>query len=235
MIVAATSDLHLPKNYNEFMLALDRMDKKPDLLLIAGDVVYQSDVSEYDKFYNMIFGKFSCPIFACFGNNEFGKMRDEVKKKYGDIKFLDDESSIVTVGGKSVGIFGTTGSLDTPTPWQLANIPNIENIYRQRVELADNSLRRMQTSSKILLMHYAPTFKTLEGENPRFFQNLGSRVYENVINSRKPLLVIHGHSHHGTKNAWLDTVPIFNVSFPVNKEIVLIDTNELKPGIAKFI
>jgi hypothetical protein len=35
--------------------------------------------------------------------------------------------------------------------------------------------------------------------------------------------------------AWLDTVPIFNVAFPVNREIVIIDTEELKPGITKFV
>jgi Icc-related predicted phosphoesterase len=235
MIIAATSDLHLPKHYDEFMHALERMKKRPDIFLIAGDVVYQSDVNEYEKFYNLIFGKFSCPIFACFGNNEFGKFREEVKSKYRDIKFLDDEGGMVSVAGKTVGIFGTTGSLESPTPWQIANIPNIENTYKQRVDIVDNALRRMQTDLKILLMHYTPTFKTLEGENPRFFPNLGSRVYENVINSRRPTMVLHGHSHRGLKQAWIDTVPVFNVSFPVNKEIVLIDTIELKPGLAKFV
>lgn len=235
MIIAATSDLHLPNNYDEFMRALDRMKKKPDILLVAGDVVHQSDLKEFEKFYNLIFGKFSCPIFACFGNNEFGRFREETKSKYSDIKFLDDESGMATVAGKTVGIFGTTGSLDTPTPWQIANVHNIENLYKQRVELADASLKRMQADVKILLTHYAPTFKTLEGENNRFFGSLGSRAYENVINSRKPTMVIHGHSMHGLKQAWLDTVPIFNVSFQLNKEIVLIDTVELRPGLAKFV
>jgi Icc-related predicted phosphoesterase len=235
MIVAATSDLHLPKSYNEFMMALDRMSKRPDLFLIAGDVVYQSDIKEYDKFYNLIFGKFSCPIFSCFGNHEFGRFQEEVKTRYKDIKFLDDDAGMVSILGKTVGIFGTTGSLDAPTPWQLANVHNIENIFRHRADLANNALRRMMTDFKILMSHYAPTFKTLEGENPRFFSNLGSRIYENVINARKPTLVVHGHSHHGLKQAWIDTVPVFNVSFPVNKEIVLIDTNELKPGLAKFV
>jgi hypothetical protein len=36
--------------------------------------------------------------------------------------------------------------------------------------------------------------------------------------------------------AWVDSVPVFNVSLPVNKEIVVIDTEkDLKPGIAKFV
>lgn len=235
MIIAATSDLHLPNNYDEFMHALERMKKRPDVLLIAGDVVHQSDVKEYEKFYNLIFGKFSCPVFACFGNNEFGNFRDETKIKYRDIKFLDDESGTATISGKTIGVFGTTGSLDAPTPWQTANIPNIEHLYKRRIEMADSALKRMQADVKILLTHYAPTYKTLEGENSRFFTTLGSRAYENVINSRKPTLVIHGHSRKGLKQAWMDTVPIFNVSFQLNGDIVLIDTVELKPGLAKFV
>lgn len=235
MIIAATSDIHLPKNYEEFVWAIDRMRKRPDIFLVAGDVVHHGEISEYEKFYNVIFGKINCPIFACFGNNEFQQFKDDVKRKYRDIKFLDDESDSVKVNGTTVGIFGTTGSLETPTPWQLANVPNIENIFKQRVELADKALQRMNASFKILLMHYAPTDKTLEGENPRFFSGMGSRIYENVINARKPNLVIHGHSHHGTKQAWIETVPVFNVSFPLNREIVIIDTEELKPGLAKFV
>ena len=85
-------------------------------------------------------------------------------------------------------------------------------------------------------MHYAPTYKTLEGENPRFYGGLGWNAFENVIIEMKPDLVVHGHSHKGKKFAWVDKVPVFNVSFPVNeKKIVIIDTDELKPGLTKFI
>lgn len=235
MIIAATSDIHLPKNYEDFFHAVDRMGKRPDLFLIAGDVVHHGEVSEYDRFNNVIFGKVLCPIVACFGNNEFQQFREDIRGKYRDIKFLDDKSEILKIDGVNVGVFGTTGSLEAPTPWQLTNIPNIENIYRQRIDLADAALKRMQADFKILLMHYAPTYKTLEGENPRFFSSLGSQLYENVINARKPSLVIHGHSHRGIREAWVDSVPVFNVAFPLNRQIVIIDTDELKPGLAKFV
>lgn len=235
MIVAATSDIHLPKNYHDFVVAIDMIQNSPDLFLIAGDVVHHGEMAEYDRFYNTIFGRFSCPVVACFGNNEFEQMREELKSKYKDIIFLDDKSTVVEVNGKSVGIFGTTGSLEKPTPWQIANVPNIEKIFKDRVELADRAFQRMQADFKILLTHYSPTFKTLEGENPQFFSGLGSQMYENVINARRPNLVVHGHSQHGLKQAWIDTVPIFNVAFPLNKGIVLMDTDKLKPGLAKFV
>jgi Icc-related predicted phosphoesterase len=89
---------------------------------------------------------------------------------------------------------------------------------------------------RIVLTHYASTYKTLESENPRFYGSLGCQAFENVLNQRKPSIVLHGHSHHGMRMAWVDSVPVFNVSLPVNKEIVVIDTEkDLKPGIAKFV
>jgi len=238
MIIAATGDVHSPQYFEGFVRAVDSLKVKPDLFLMVGDMVNRGDLKEYDKIYNTLFGKVSCPIVSCFGNNEFQEIREEIKKRYTDIKFLDDQSIILTIGSQAVGIIGTTGSLDTPTPWQKANVPNIEKIYQQRVSFVDSHLQRMvlDIPLTIVLMHYAPTFKTLEGENPRFYTSQGSQMYENVIVKRKPSVVIHGHSHRGTKQAWVDTVPIFNVSLPLNRQIVVIDTEkDLKPGIAKFV
>ena len=235
MIIAATSDLHFPKFYNDFIAALDKLTVKPDLFLLAGDMVHRGDEGEYERLHNAFFGKIFCPVVACFGNNEFQEIRDKVKQKFTDIKFLDDSSAIVQFGTLFVGIFGSTGSLETPTPWQQANIPGIERLYASRMELAEHQFNRMTAQFKILLLHYAPTFKTLQGENPRFYSSMGNQVFENVINKVKPNLVVHGHSHNGTKQAWIDTVPVFNVAFPLNREIVVIDTDKLKPGLAKFV
>ncbi len=235
MLIAAVGDVHSPRYYEEFVLALDRLNAKPDFFLIAGDMINRGEIKEYDRVYNALFGKITCPIIACFGNNEFQEVRDTVRKKFSEIKFLDDQSIVYQLGRSTIGIYGTTGGLDTPTPWQKANIPNIEKIYEDRLINADRQLQRMNANFKILLAHYSPTYKTLEGENPRFFSSMGMQAFENVINARKPNLVIHGHSHRGLKMIWIDTVPVFNVAFSVNKEIVLIDTDKFKPGITKFL
>lgn len=235
MLIAATSDLHLPRNYQDFLHAIDRMKKHPDLFLIAGDIVSQSDMSEYDKFYNIIFGRFSCPMVSIFGNNEFDSFKSDVVSKYKDIKFLDDASIQIGIGSTTVGIFGSTGSLESPTHWQKTNIPSIESIFKERVDLAESELGSMNCDMKIMMTHYAPTFKTLEGETEQMMQTMGTKAYEGVISRVKPFLVIHGHSHLGLKQSWVDTVPVFNVSFQLNRDIVLIDTQKLKPGLSRFV
>ena len=236
MIIAATGDVHSPHYYEDFLRAIDRLKTKPDLFLMVGDMIDRGELGEYEKIYNALFGKITCPIVSCFGNNEFiPDLTQEIKKRYTDIKFLWDDSTILKIGFSSIGIIGTMGSLDMPTRWQKQNIQNIEAIYRERVSFVERHIRRLMVDFRIILMHYAPTYKTLEGENPNFFGSMGSRSYEEMLIRMKPDLVLHGHSHRGKKMAWIDSVPVFNVAFPFNKEIVIIDTNELKPGLTRYI
>ena len=238
MLIAAVSDVHSPIYYEDFVKVFEDMHVKPDLFLLAGDMVergsIEEELKEYRKVYNALFGKVSSPIIACFGNTEFTEYRERIKQEIREIRFLDDQSVQLTIGGTPIDIFGTTGALDEPTRWQRLNIPNIMKIYQSRYQLADTHFKRY-LGYKILLTHYAPTYKTLEGENPRFYTNLGSRVWENLLIQRKVNLVVHGHSHRGSKFAWVDSVPVFNVAFPVNKKIVVIDTEQLKPGLQQFV
>ena len=237
MIIAAVSDVHSPRWYEEFVRAVDRLRIKPDLFVIAGDMIERGNVAEYERVYNALFGKFNCHIVACFGNNEFDQVRQQLKAKFPDIKFLDDEGTILRIGNITVGVVGTTGSLDNPTPWQRENIPNIEKTFQERVNIVDRMMRRMRgVDFRILISHYAPTYKTLEGENPRFYGSMGSKMYETMLTDIKPTVVFHGHSVRGKKMDWVDTVPVYNVAFAVNREIVVVDTDkDLKAGITRFV
>jgi len=237
MLIAAVGDIHSPRFFIQYVKAVEDLQEKPNLFFLSGDIIYHGTVEEYQKVYNVLFGKITCPIVACFGNEEHGEeMRMLIENQNPDINFLDDESLILDIDGKSVGIVGTIGSLDRPTFWQRSNIPEIYDIYKKRVETVENLLASLKTEIKILLTHYAPTYKILEGENPQSYPELGSKAYEKVIIEQKPTLVINGHSHRGKKKAWIDTIPVFNVSFPLNRGIVVINTEkDLKPGLEKFL
>src|SRR3989338_3527430 len=100
MIIAATSDIHSPQYYNDFVRALDRITKKPDLFLFAGDMIDRGVIEEFDKIRNAMFGKINAPVVACFGNNEYQEIRVSVQKRFGDIKFLDDEATVLDISGK---------------------------------------------------------------------------------------------------------------------------------------
>jgi Icc-related predicted phosphoesterase len=237
MLIAAIGDIHSPRLFNFYVKAVENLNVKPDLFCLLGDIIYHGTVEEYPKVYNVLFGKITCPIVACFGNEEHGpETRIIIENQNPDIKFLNDESLVLEINNKSVGIVGSIGSLDRPTFWQRNNVPDVYDVYKKRVETVEKLLSELKTDMKILLIHYVPTYSILEGENPRSYPELGSKDYEKVIAGQKPDLVLTGHSHRGKKRAWIDTFPIFNVAFPLNKEIVLIDTEkDLKPGLEKFL
>jgi len=238
MIIAATADIHSPRYFDLFVRAMEDLRVeiiKPDIFMLAGDVIQAGNVKEYHRVYNVLFGKITCPIVACFGNDEYEQNWPKIREENPDIKFLNDESLVLRVGDLSVGIVGTKGSLDRPTWWQRKNIPGIWDKYRRRIELIERLLSELKTDVKILLMHYPPTYSILEGEDPRAYPELGCNRFERVLIEQKPDVVITAHSHEGRKQVWVDTVPVFNVALVLNGQIVIIDTEKLKPGLERFL
>lgn len=235
MLISAVADIHCPSYLDLFLKNMESA-RKPDLLLLAGDICEIRRKEEYRTVLNIIRKNWGCPIVACFGNTEFDEEYDEIRKMCRDIIFLEDESTILKISGKEVGIVGTKGCLDEPTFWQRKYYPQIYEFYRDRLEKTTELLKQLKTEIKILLMHYSPTYKTLEGENPNIYSSLGCKKFEAVTKETNPTLVVHGHAHMGTPLAFIDSTPIFNVSLPVNKKIVEIDPDSLpKPGLKKFI
>jgi len=240
MLFVATADIHSPVYYDLFVKAVDNLTVMPDLFFIAGDLIDRKNTRDEGPFKelrrvsNVMFGKISCPIFGCFGNNEFDQDWDEIIKQNPEIKFLQDESIVVDINGKKVGIVGSKGSLDRPTWWQRNNIPGIADTYRERIDTIANLLGELDVDYKILLIHYPPTYKILSGENDSSNPELACNALEKVIVDQKVDLVITGHAHRGKKQVWIESVPVLNVGLFLNGGIVVIDTEELKPGLEKF-
>ena len=68
---------------------------------------------------------------------------------------------------------------------------------------------------RIVLLHYAPTKETIEGEPETIWTYLGSERLPEPIAEHTPDLVLHGHGHRGSFAGRIDDVPVFNVGVPV--------------------
>jgi len=237
MIIDAISDLDpLGVDFEPFWDMIKKI-KEPDLFLFAGDIYEYRAPEIYALILDFIkMRKWKCPIVAVFGNREFDEDIDEIKKTCKKrITFLEDESTILKINNRKVGIVGTRGSLGIPTWWQFKNIPDIKKTYDERREKVRDLLKKLKSDIKILLMHYAPTYKTLKGEDTRIFDALGSKKYEKVIKETKPTFVVHGHAHYGIPLAFIGSIPVFNVCFTINRKIVKINPDKLpKTGLRKY-
>lgn len=237
-MIAATADIHAPIYTNLFKKAISPYisgEKKCNLFLIAGDIIDRGRVEELERIVEEL-EKLECEVVACFGNNEYEELEDEVKRRCPNIRFLNDEKLVLEVENVAVGIVGSRGVLDKPTRWQSENIPGIREKYSRRVKLIERELNSLKTDLKILLIHYPPTYKILKGENPRIYPQMGSAVMEKTLLKTNVDLVVTGHTHRGLKKAVVGRVFIYNVSLPVNESIVEIDLKKhLRRGLDLFL
>ncbi|MFX1318912.1 MAG: metallophosphoesterase [Promethearchaeota archaeon] len=223
--IAATSDIHWPQYQGLFIKSLRQLPKL-DLLLIAGDLVNRGNPRSIAPVIGKLNeAKLECPIFACFGNDDYDSIKDTMRTQGQDIiQFLDDELVTLPIRGKQVSIVGSRGVLDQPTFWQTRNIKGIKEVYAKRLDTLDTLLEQAKALSpySILLTHYTPTFVTLKGETRRAHAQMGSQRVENLLKKHSPMLAIHGHAHRGLPKAKLNKVRIYNVALPLNRRIVVI-------------
>lgn len=225
VLIGATGDIHSPKYIQLFKEALEKTEiDKLDVLIFTGDIIYKGKINELKNVLKILDDfEIKCPIISVFGNEEYEQLHNEIREiASGKIRFLEDELLEIKIRGKTLGIVGSKGSLDKPTTWQARNIPNIKEIYNERVNKVDELLGQLNSDFKLLVLHYAPTYKTLKGEKPEIYPFLGCKKYEKVITKRHPDVVIHGHAHSGKPKDYVGNVPIYNVALPLVKKIVTV-------------
>jgi len=230
-ILAAVADVHAPKYLPLFREALKAMLEshgKPDLMLLVGDMVEKNAHEQFKAVLEALEeAGLDYPIVACFGNEEYEESK-EAYLAYERVRWLDDESLIMELGGLKIGLVGSRGSLDRPTWWQRTHVPGIRALYRRRVKLLDGLLARLRADVVVVMTHYAPTYRTLEGERERIWPEMGCRAYERLIERHGPHLWLHGHAHKArVLEARVGDTLVVNVGLPARKAIYVADLGEL--------
>ncbi|HEW63918.1 metallophosphoesterase family protein [Fervidicoccus fontis] len=225
-----TSDIHLPLFKNEFSLSIERLcnrEEEFEVAMFAGDIIDRGKIQHFSDFFSIIKKCKFKKIISIFGNDEYEEEREKVKKEYSWVIWLDDENVQLNIENYTVTVLGTTGVLDVPTKWQYKNIPNIREKYERRLVLIEKFLKaeRRERELKILLTHYPPTFKTLQGELPFLWPQMGSERAERLIKDLDTLdYVIHGHAHNGKiLDTKIGNTRVFNVAFPARKNIFILE------------
>ncbi|MGC9182416.1 metallophosphoesterase family protein [Caldisphaera sp.] len=221
----AASDIHYPHYFDLFKKSLNNISEEPCLFLLAGDIIDKGKIEGAKPVFESIFNKFpNSKIVATFGNDEWNELWDKLKEEYSNIDWIVDDYKVYSCNNISISVIGTPGALDKPTRWQIKNIPNIQEIYNNRLtKIRELLIKAKKISQKtILLSHYALSKLTLKGENPYSYGELYSSKMEKIIVETRPDVAIHGHAHRGTAYALLQNIPIYNVAIPLVKNITKI-------------
>ena len=225
--IAAAGDVHFSERDRErARAAFASLDGRADLVLLAGDLTTHGEPEEAAVLAEAA-GALDVPVVAVLGNHDWHVNRAPeliaVLEEAG-VVVLERSTHVLELCGAEVGIVGCKGFVGGFAGNHIPDFgePLLRAVYAEsvaEVEALDAGLRAVAMCPfRIVLLHYAPTTETLEGERRDIWAFLGTDRLAPPIVEHNPDLVLHGHAHVGTFQGKVGEVPVFNVSVPVMGE-----------------
>lgn len=222
--IAAAGDIHCAEEERtRLQEAFAEADRAADLILLAGDLTTYGE-PEQGAVLAEVTREVETPIVAVLGNHDWHADRHEELVSVlrdGGIRLLERASETLDVNGVPVGIAGTKGFVGGFSDSLLPDFgePLLRRVYAEtsaEVAALERGLRAIEPCPvRIVLLHYAPTTTTIEGERETIWTFLGSDRLAAPIAEHRPHAVFHGHGHHGTFAGAIGDVPVFNVGAAV--------------------
>ena len=221
---AAAGDIHADDaNRDDLARAFRDVDGRVDLVLLAGDLTTYGE-PEQAALLAEICRPLEMPVYAVLGNHDWhcNQVPEIVALlSSAGVRVLDRSWAIEEVDGASVGIVGLKGFIGGFPDSQLPDFgePLLRQVYAEtsdEVDALSAGLEAVAVSDhRIVLLHYSPTASTLGGEPRGIWPFLGTDRLAEPIAEHKPDVVLHGHTHAGTFEGSVGSVPVFNVAVPV--------------------
>jgi Icc-related predicted phosphoesterase len=222
--IAAAGDIHCRESRRvEVMRAFAALQGKAHLVLLAGDLTTCGDPAEAAVLAAAC-EPLSIPVIAVLGNHDWhrGHAGEVIQTlEAAGVQILERSSTVREIEGCEVGVVGTKGFVGGYGASHLPDFgePILRRLYAETsadVEALDDGLRAIANCPlRVVLLHYAPTETTLEGERPEIWTFLGTDRLAAPLVEHQPDLVLHGHAHAGTLEGRIGEVPVYNVSVPV--------------------
>ena len=222
--IAAAGDIHCAEPLRERIThAFAELPGQADVVLLAGDLTTHGEPEQAAVLADAC-RALSIPVYAVLGNHDYHANRcDEVVAvlEEAGIVVLDRDHQVLQLNGIEVGVVGTKGFVGGFPSGHIPDFgePLLRQVYAESIAEAtalDAGLRAVAACPlRIVLLHYAPTTETLEGEPREIWAFLGTDRLAAPIIEHEPDLVLHGHAHAGTFRGAIGSVPVFNVSVPV--------------------
>jgi Icc-related predicted phosphoesterase len=222
--IAAAGDIHCGEdNRDAVQASFARIEGEADAVLLAGDLTTNGEPEQAEVLAEAC-RALSIPVVCVLGNHDWHANRAaeivSVLEAAG-IRVLDRSWTVLDCAGAQVGVVGTKGFVGGFPDSALPDFgePSLRAVYAEtsrEVEAIEKGLRAVSDCAvRIVLLHYAPTSSTIEGEPPGIWAFLGSDRLAQPILEHRPDIVLHGHAHAGTFEGFVGAIPVHNVSIPV--------------------
>ena len=222
--IAAAGDIHCAEEErSRLQEAVAEADRHTDVILLAGDLTTYGEPEQAAVLADVT-REIATPVIAVLGNHDWHANKHEAlveTLRSGGIQLLERSSHVCSFDGTDVAIVGTKGFVGGFSDSLLPDFgePLLRRLYAEtsaEVAALDRGLRSVQDADvRIVLLHYAPTTTTIEGERESIWPFLGSERLAAPIAQHRPDAVFHGHGHNGTFAGSIGEVPVFNVGAAV--------------------
>jgi Icc-related predicted phosphoesterase len=222
--IAAAGDVHASEATRERLEdAFAKVERQADVVLLAGDLTTLGEPEQAAVLADAC-RPLEIPVFAVLGNHDLHSGRGEEVRaavEEGGVRVLERESAVCEVGGIQLGVVGAKGFVGGFPGSSLPDFgePLLRELYAETsgdVEAIGRGLQEVvHCDLRVVLLHYAPTAGTLEGEPPGLHVLLGCDRLAMPIAEYGADLVLHGHAHAGTFEGAIGRVPVYNVAVHV--------------------
>jgi Icc-related predicted phosphoesterase len=194
------------------------------VLLLAGDLTDFGQPEEAAALTRDLTVLSGLPIIAILGNHDFEIGKDqEITSILRDagIHVLDgDTCEVRGIGFVGVKGFGGGFGRGTLEPWGETAVKDFVRAAVDESLKLERALARLQTPTRIALLHYSPIRETVIGEPEEIFPFLGSGRLEEPLNRYGVAAIFHGHAHHGSPEGRTAAgIPVYNVALPVLRQL----------------
>jgi Icc-related predicted phosphoesterase len=222
--VAAAGDLHFgPDSAGTFRPAIESLEGRADILLLAGDLTKLGRVEEAEVLAHEL-ADAPVPVIAVLGNHDYHS--DQVHSVRGllegaGVRVLEGEAAVIDVDGQRLGIAGAKGFGGGFAGACATDFgePEMKGFIRETKAAADRlgrALASLTADVRVVLLHYSPVKETLHGEPPEIYAFLGSYLLAEAVDHEGADLVLHGHAHRGIEHGVTPGgIPVRNVAQPV--------------------
>jgi Icc-related predicted phosphoesterase len=82
----------------------------------------------------------------------------------------------------------------------------------------ENAIRKAETNRVLVILHYAPSVDTVQGEPLEIYPFLGSSRLSETIDRFPVSAIVHGHAHHGVFEGKTPRgIPVYNCAIGIPK------------------